>query len=234
VVSAGRSEGKTSQLAGSALIVTCIGFMVVFQVLATKLGYPEILDRPAHEVLPRLLQGGGSLRATWMLYAALPSGLAIAALASFPVLQRSSPIAGLGALISGVLGAVAMTVGLLRWSTLHWTLAEAYQSADAGQREILSSAFDASNLYLGNAIGELCGELLMACFFFLSGFALRGAAGVSRWWSVGSMLSAVLFAVGSLRVLSDVVQPLADFNNLWLGVWLLVHGASLVRLGARG
>ena len=46
------------RVAGIALIVTSLGFVAVFNYLATHFGYPDVLDGEAERVLPALVAGG--------------------------------------------------------------------------------------------------------------------------------------------------------------------------------
>ena len=121
------------RIAGDSLIVSCLGFVIVFQQLDASLDYPGMLDHPASEVLPRLLAGGQTVRAIWSVHAALPIGLGIAAVASSAPRARQST----GALEAG--------------RSLH--------DRRCQSRATLGAVFDAANMYLRNAIGELSGEL---------------------------------------------------------------------------
>ena len=59
-------SGNTAARAGGiALILAAILFMAVFSYLAATFDYPDVLDRPAAEVLPRLVALGSSGRAVW-------------------------------------------------------------------------------------------------------------------------------------------------------------------------
>ena len=59
-------------IGGGSLIAATLLFSAVFVVLARSFGYPDVLDLPAAEVLPRLLALGPGGRAVWVLYGLIP------------------------------------------------------------------------------------------------------------------------------------------------------------------
>lgn len=115
-----------------ALLLGTTGFIAIFLYLRSAFGYPDVLDQSAAEVLPRLAEGGAQLRAAWLLYSALPLTLLIAGIASMPLLEDGGGrgLARLGAAAAS-LAAVVMMLGLLRWPSLHDTLAARWAAAPA-------------------------------------------------------------------------------------------------------
>lgn len=219
-----------ARLGGAMYIAASVGFLVVFSWLATRFGYPDVLDQPAAEVLPKLLALSGAGRAVWILYAILPLTLIGAAVGASDALRRPEGRNGsaltLGVLLQ-VVAALAMTLGLARWSTAQWALAEAWPLADDAQRQTLTVVFDALNSYLGNAIGEFVGEMALYSSFAAFAVAL---------WRVGGRKIAVLGAVtaafgltGMFRNITAVVQPIADVTNLLLPVFLIAFGSAVMR-----
>jgi hypothetical protein len=215
-------------LGGGAYVAASVAFMAVFAWLNARFAYPDVLDQPAADVLPALLALGGAGRAVWVLYALIPLMLIPAAVGTARALRRD---AGGGsaalnlAVMLQVVAALAMTLGLARWSTAQWTIAQAWPVAGAVQRESLTVLFDALNSYLGNAIGEFVGELALygsfAAFAVVLMQAKRRALGVFAW------VTAVLGLVGMFRNVTYVVQPAADVTNVLLPVFLIVFGASI-------
>jgi hypothetical protein len=155
------------------LMAGAAGFVAVFLYLQVTFGYPEVLAHGAADVLPRLAAGGSRLQAAWLIYSALPFSLLLAGIASMRLLEDGAGrgLARLGA-AAACLAAIAMTMGLLRWATVHAVLAERWATATPEQREIYSALFDALNRYLGNFVGELLGELALAGWFACVGVAL--------------------------------------------------------------
>lgn len=222
-------QSRTSAVAGGAcFIVGAVAFVGVFSYLAANFDYPKVLDGAAAEVLPRLRAGGDTMRAIWALYAALPLLLVVGAVGSVSVLPASPGRAALGAVFATI-GSFAMCLGLMRWPSVHWTLAGSWESAGPDARDAIAAVFTGLNLYLGNTIGEFLGEACLGIFFLLSGLAIRAEARFPSWLGTAGAVFAVLFIVGAFRNVLPQVQPLADINNYLLPLWLIVLGGAMIR-----
>jgi hypothetical protein len=212
---------------GLSFVVGAMAFVAVFGYLAANFDYPAILEGSAAEVLPRLRGGGSVMRATWALYAFLPLLLVPGAVAVYLACPSSRGRMTL-ALVAAALGAMAMCLGLMRWPSIHWALADAYVQSDADARASLGAMFLGLNLYLGNYIGEFLGELCLGMFFLLAGFSLADEGRFPKWLGWIGAVFAVLFLVGALRNAMPAVQPVADINNALLPLWMILLGASLM------
>lgn len=212
---------------GLSLIVGALAFVGVFSYLAATFSYPQVLDGSAAEVLPRLRAGGARMRAVWALYALLPLLLIVGAVGTQGALP-SSPGSMTLASAFAVVGALAMCLGLMRWPSIHWVLAEAYESAGAESRHSIAATFAGLNLYLGNYIGEFLGEVCLGLFFLLSALALRAEPHFPAWLALAGIAFALLFLVGALRNAVPQVQPIADINNVLLPLWMIVLGGSII------
>lgn len=217
---------------GMSLVIGAVSFVAVFSYLAANFEYPAVLEGTAAEVLPRLQRGGATMRVVWALYAFLPLLLVPGAVATYIACTRSRDRMTL-ALVSASLGALAMCLGLMRWPSVHWMLAEAYVSGSADVQAGVAAMFRGLNLYLGVYIGEFLGELCLGLFFALTGWSLRVEPGVPKWVGAAGQVFAVLFLIGALRNVTSAVQPIADLNNLLLPLWLLVQGGVLFWLPDR-
>ena len=217
-------------IGGSSLIAATLLFSAVFVYLARSFSYPEVLDLPAAEVLPRLLALGPSGRAVWVLYGLIPLLLIPTAMGVYAAGRQAVPLLARAAVIMAVLSALTMMAGLLRWPSLHWHLALAYADASPGTREAIAATFAASNSYLGNFIGEFLGELFLNTFFLFSSLTLARTASPSRRWLLvlGSAAS-LLGGLAMLRNATPWVEPIAALNNIVLPIWMLVLGVVLLR-----
>jgi hypothetical protein len=216
---------------GACFIGGALAFVAVFSYLAANFGYPDILDGSAAEVLPRLQGGGATMRSVWALYAFLPLLLIPGAISAFfacPASRGRMSIATMAA----ALGALAMCLGLMRWPSLHWMLAEAYGRADPDTQASLSAVFNGMNVYLGKYIGEFLGEMLLGLFFLLTGLSMRIELPFPKWLGWGGIVFAVLFMIGAFRNVTPLAQPVADLNNSLLPLWMIVLGITLIRRGA--
>jgi hypothetical protein len=219
---------------GAALIGGAVAFVAVFGYLAAAFGYPQILDGTAEAVLPRLLATGTMGRAVWALYAFLPLVWIPAGVAAFHALRPSREGSLRVAMLFALVAALAMMLGLLRWPSVHWRLAEAYAEADPGQRATIAAVFAGLNSYLGNYVGEFLGELAMNLFFLLSALAMLAVPSeFPPWMGRLGVTTAAAGLVGMFRNVTDVVAPVAAVNNYLLPLWMIVFGVGLWRYGGR-
>jgi hypothetical protein len=223
----------TVRAGGIALILGAVAFMGVFGYLAAEFDYPAVLDGPASSVLPALLATGVTGRAVWALYGFLPLIWLPAGVGAYCALRRSHPGAMLLALQCAVLSAISMMLGLLRWPTIHWRLAELYVAADASQQQILGATFDGLNLYLGNYLGEFLGELSFNAFFVLSAWALLRSGGAPRWAAIAGVVTGFMGWIGMFRNLTPAVAVAGEINNYLLPIWMIALGIILLRYRER-
>jgi hypothetical protein len=215
----------TIHAGGWSLILGAVAFMAVFGYLAARFDYPVILDGPAETVLPHLLATGSTGRAVWAIYAFLPLVWIPAGVGAYLALRRSHPGSSLLALQCTVVAALAMMLGLMRWPTVHWRLAQLYATADSSQRAVLDALFDGLNTYLGNYLGEFLGELAFNAFFLLTGWALLQ----TRRVAVLGLVAGLAGLVGMFRNVTAAVAPVAAVNNYLLPAWMIVFGVVLAR-----
>src|SRR5262245_15908171 len=112
-----------------SLVVATILFAAVFTYLAATFDYPEVLNRPASDVLPALLGLGMTGRSVWLVYGLIPLLLVPAGLGVNAAVRTRAPHLGRTAMWLSVAAAASMMTGLLRWSTLNWALAQQWASA---------------------------------------------------------------------------------------------------------
>ena len=111
-------------LAGGAL-----AFLGVFAYLAAHFNYPDVLDGPAATALPSLLATGEQGRLVWAIYALLPLIWLPAGVGAYEALAPFQRGTMRLALQFAVVAALAMMLGLMRWPSIHWHLALAFQHA---------------------------------------------------------------------------------------------------------
>jgi hypothetical protein len=214
---------------GIALIAGALAFMAVFAFLAARFDYPGILDGPAAVVLPRLLETGSSGRLAWAIYAFLPLVWLPAGVGAWRAFRRTHPGAMMLALLFAAVSAIAMMLGLMRWPSLHWRLAELQATATPEQQQVIAAVFDGLNTYLGNYIGEFLGELAASAFFLLSSWAMLRSRAVPAWVAGIGLVTGVAGLAGMFRNVSAVADPVAAVNNYLLPLWMIVFGVVLLR-----
>lgn len=214
--------------AGLLLIIAPLIFTAGFTGLQMTFDYPDILRRPAGEVLTRFASAGIDLHIYW--YAMTCAALALipaAVLAALHFWKRDAVLAGLASAF-GILAGLVQALGLIRWVMLVPALASSYTAGGAtdADRAMAAAIFDAANRYLGVGVGEHLGYLFTAL------------------WTL--LISALIFqdrrilAVGgvaiSLGVLAGMLEPFglpmaADINAfafaLW-ALWALALGVALL------
>jgi hypothetical protein len=217
------------RVGGAALIFGAVAFVAVFAYLAARFDYPAVLDGAAADVLPRLLATGDAGRLAWALYAFLPLIWIPAGVGAFHALRHVHEGAMRVAMHFAALSAVAMILGLARWPSIHWELAQTYVTSGAGERTVLATVFDGLNTYLGNYVGEFLGELAFSVFFLLSaGAMLHARSGFPRWLGVFGLLTGLCGLFGMFRNVTGAVDLVAEINNYLLPAWMIAFGIGLV------
>jgi hypothetical protein len=224
-------EQAVVRAGGAALIVGAVAFLGVFAFLAARFDYPSILDGRAGEVLPRLRAIGPTGRAVWALYGFLPLVWIPAGVGAFYALRGPHEGSMRIGMMLALVAAIAMMLGLLRWPSIHWVLAEAYAQGEPAERSAIAALFTGLNSYLGNYIGEFLGELSISVFFLLSALAILARDSAwPRWMGYVGVVTAIAGLVGMFRKTTKVVAPNAALNNYLLPIWMVVFGSGLLRV----
>lgn len=214
--------------AGILLIAVPLVFTAGFTGLQMTFDYPDILRRPAGEVLTRFAAGGWDLHAYWyaMMIAAL--GLIPASvLLARHFAASNGTLAALSA-ATGIVAGLVQALGLIRWVVLVPGLAASYVAPGAADldRAMAASIFDATNLYLGVGVGEHLGYL------FTGAWTLLIAAMIVSSHRILAITGAAL----SFTVLAGMLEPFgvpgaAAVNaigfSLW-ALWALLLGVALL------
>jgi uncharacterized protein DUF4386 len=217
------------RLGGLALIGGALAFMAVFAFLAARFDYPAVLDGSAAVVLPQLLATGSAGRAAWAFYAFLPLIWLPAGVGAYLALRRSHPGSMLLALHCAALAAVSMMLGLMRWPSIHWRLAELHVTATPDQQAVIAAIFDGLNVYLGNYIGEFLGEFSFSAFLLLASWALWRTHVRPRWMASVGLLTGAAGLIGMFRNITSAVAPVAAVNNYLLPVGMILLGIVFLR-----
>lgn len=227
------TELAAVRVGGASLILAALLFIAVFGYLAAQFDYPDVLERPAAEVLPRLVALGAEGRAVWSLYALIPLLLVPAGVGSALALRGAAAGAARTGTAFAFVAAFSMMLGLLRWPSIHWELGRAYATASPSERATLDAVFAGLNAYLGNFLGEFVGELALSLFFLLTAYALLRSVDRPRWLGIGGVVASLIGFVAMFRNVTPAVAPVADANNLVLPLWLVIFGVALLKEHAR-
>ena len=218
------------RVGGLSLIIAAVVFMGVFSYLSARFNYPDVLDGRAADVLPALLATGTTGRAVWAVYALLPLLWIPASVGAFHALRADSEGRTLVGMLFASVSSLAMVAGLMRWPSFHWELARAWGGSDASARLTLETVFNATNLYLGNYVGEFLGELAANVFFVLSASAmLKRTSGFTSWVGWFGVGTGVAGLLGMFRNTVAAAAPVAEVNNYLLPLWMIIFGVSLLQ-----
>jgi len=234
----GRASLASTRILGIATIVFAIAFNVPFATLSSIFEYPDVLRRPAGEILSLFHSGGAGLVLVWHAFALM--ALLFVPLTIALSLRRDRlmlwPGLAIGAAIAGSLAGLTQAIGLWRWVFVVPALAATH--ADPGATEAARASAEATlgliNLYGGVAIGEHIGQLLTALFvLMLSLIQLREG---SRITAVLGFITAATIAAGTGEGLaialgrSGELFSLATIGGfLLLTLWLILTGTGLIR-----
>lgn len=228
-------EAKTVRAIGVVLIVFAVAFNVPYAWLGATFEYPDILRRPAGDILAAFAAGGTSLILTWGAFTLAALVFAPVAVAVSIVTRRasdaSSAVAGLG-----IAAGVTQAIGLSRWVYAVPGLAAAWAGTpDPILRAAIESNFMTLHQFAGVGIGEALGQTLTA--FWLIGVALsqRRHARFGKAVAVTGIAGGVILLTGVVEGLATVIaldpgvfglSALVGF--LVLTVWLIWTGVLCI------
>lgn len=218
-----------SRTAGTFLVAVPLIFTAGFTGLQMTFEYPDILRKPAGEVLTRFASAGAYLHVYWyaMMFAALLMTFGTIA-AGLHFWKRDNLLAALS-VGAGVLAGLVQALGLLRWVMLVPYLAATYVAPGAtkAEQDMTVGLFDAANHYLGMGVGEHLG------YFFTAIWTVLIAAIVFR---TNRIIATSGFIIG-VGVASGMLEPYgvpmtglinAFGYSLW-ALWTLALGVVVLR-----
>jgi hypothetical protein len=226
------------KLTGILFILGAISVNIPYALLIAHFNYPDILRRPAGEILVAFAQGGSSLIYTWLAFAwtGLPIFFAILL---FPKAIRRTADWILGpATIFGVVGAVVQMIGLLRWVFVVPGLAQAYtepQASPAAQ-EAAALIFQAFHQLGGVLLGEHLGQLFTIFWMSLVSLAILRSRLFAPWTGWLGLVAAGVYFLAQGELLATILPDFPQVGPaglagslLWLA-WMVVLGILLLRL----
>lgn len=221
--------------AGILLIVAPLWFNANFALLGKRFDYPDILRRPATEVLDRFRAGGSSLILLWWMFM-LSGSLLIPAVVLLGQALGFTGIVPLAVTV-GVLAGLVQMLGLLRWVYLVPSLARSNvdPGLESGQREANIAVFRAMHQYLGVGVGEHLGYLFTGIWSVLTGIAIVGRDLIPTWMGWVGIVVGVGLVIGSAEFLGRDEEhgwalAGAAVPILYIGwsLWLLAMGIALI------
>jgi hypothetical protein len=218
---AGSSTAIAGRLVtGGLLIAGALVVNVAFVGLGAAFDYPDVLDKPAADVLTTFGNNQIVIGALFLLLAAgaallAPISIRIGQLGDTPALRASVPI--------GVAAAVVQVIGLLRWPLLVPGLADA--AADPAS----ATTFTTLNLILGTLVGETLGYALTAAWTVLVVVGTLGLRWMPRPLGVVGIIAAAMIVAGVAEPLVPGVGLLNFLGYIVWSIWLIAAGTAILR-----
>lgn len=224
------TEKRTGRrLTAGLLIGGVVAVNLAFLGLGAVFDYPNVLNKPAADVLGTFAANQLVISVWFLLLAAgaallAPIAIRVGRLGTSAALRASVPV--------GIAAAAVQVIGLLRWPLLVPGLAARAGDPAAAQ------TFDAANLWLGTVAGETFGYALTA------GWTVLVAVGMHRSVFRGSLTGHLLLITGvasAALIAAGIVEPLdvpgaglANFAGyvVWSG-WLVALAVTVLRGAGR-
>lgn len=223
---------------GAAAIALAIAFNVPFSILGATFDYPNVLRRPAGEVLDQFAAGSAPLILTW--YAFMACALALAVIAPLISVTRARlaahPATAIAAASLGALAGLAQAIGLSRWVFAIPGLANLHAdpAATAEAKLFAERSYALMGALAGVGVGEHIGQLLTAAFIACVG---------RLQWQEKTHVSAILALLTTITLMIGAAEgpalslglsgetfamaTIIGFSGLTL--WLIASGVALVR-----
>jgi len=220
---------RSGNVATAALLVAgAVIVNVAFVGLGSAFDYPDVLGRPAGEVLDLFEQNEAAVIG-W--FALLAFGAGLLGPIAIGVGRLSELQSMRWAVRAGIAAAVVQVIGLSRWVVIvPWLSARASEADRAGDVATAASVEDnfvTINHILGVVIGETFGYALTAAWTLLVILALRSQ--LPAWLRWLGVPAAILIATGLFVPIGVAGTDQANFVGyiLW-SIWLIGLAATLV------
>lgn len=232
------SHDLSPRLAGPLVIAQSLLIFIPLVVLGAAIEWPASLDDPAEVALPRLLENEGTVRFGYLVYLAFSVLFLPAATFITHWISRGRTDTALVRIAVGMATASAALrcIGIVRWLSTMFPMAERWEAADTSTRAVLALQFEATNDY-GGAIGEALGVSLFAVGWLVATVLAGGGAGrtAPRWLLVGGLAAAAVLASSLVSLTGvDPGALLTTAGGTAIGVWMLLSGILILRSPATG
>ena len=217
------------------LVAVPILFNAAFAELGRTFSYPDVLRRPAAEVMQRVLDGRSALALRWWAFL-------LSALLMVPLVVLTTEAVGLhgglGQLVTtvGVLAALVQVLGLVRWVQVVPWLAARHETAGEAEKAVLESELALLNRLLGVAVGEHLGYLLTGAWTALLGIGLLSTP-LPVALAVAGIALGVLLVLCSLEFVARpgehgwrAAEAATPFVYIAWSLWLVALGVLLALL----
>ena len=220
----------------AALFVgAAVAFAAAATVLSATFDWPDVLRRPAAEVLTEFAAGGPALVWTWFATGWTYALLAVPVLLLPAALGRRGDPALRLATSLGAASALLSLVGFLRWVFVVPALADSYVTGDAATRTAVAAAWTAQHQFGGALLGEHLGQLLAVAWSAGLGLVVLRTRVLPRLLGSAGIAVSALYLLNQGDVLATAVPGFPTWepagflgSSLW-GLWVVALGVCLWR-----
>jgi Domain of unknown function (DUF4386) len=231
------SETAFRKLTGIFFIVGAILVNIPYTLLIMNFEYPDILRRPAAEILTKFQAGGSSLVYTWLAFAWVGLPMLFGANMLKRILEKERSPFLETATTFGVLGFVVQVIGLLRWVFVIPVLARLF--TDPGVDPVTQAAivpvFMAVHQYAGVVLGEHLGQFFIILWMTMISTIIYNSPRFSKWVAWLGWIASVVYLLAQTELFETAIPgfPVVGWAGLagsllWL-LWMIVIGVYLVR-----
>lgn len=219
---------STIRTAGILLIAVPLIFTAGFTGLQMTFDYPDILRKPAGDVLTRFAAAGADLHLYW--YAMMSASLLMigAAIAFGLHFWKHDNLLASLSIGAGVLAGLVQALGLLRWVMLVPSLAAMYAAPGATEidQSLAIALFDAANQYLGIGVGEHLGYFFTATWTALASLLIFKNQSLMAYAGIAIALGVTAGMLEPFGVpLTGLINSLS--YSIW-ALWTLILGVLLL------
>jgi hypothetical protein len=229
------SGPATRRTTGALLAGAALTFAVAATVLSATFDWPDVLRRPAAEVLPSFAAGGPALVWTWFATGWSYGLLAVPVLLLPGVLGLRDDPALRVATSLGAVSVLLSLVGFLRWVFVVPALADSWVAGDAPTRTAVAAAWTAQHQFGGALLGEHLGQLLAIAWSVTFSVVVLRTRVLPRWLGGTGVAVGALYLLNQGDVLATAVPGVpvwspAGFlgSSLW-GLWVIALGVCVWR-----
>ncbi|GAA3443521.1 DUF4386 family protein [Planomonospora venezuelensis] len=226
-VALGPLPASGERVRGLLTVAVSLLIFVPLTVLGAAIGWPASLGDPAETALPRLLENELPTRLGYLVYLAYSVAFLPAAV-GVSLWRRQGPVtvAVWIAVGAAAASALARTVGITRWLSTAFPLAEQWRrNPSQATREAIAVQFGTLNDF-GGAIGEILGVSVFAALWLAATIA---GPGLPRWARRAGVPVVVLVAAPAVELAGVDSGALVSLSSASITLWLAAVGVAMAR-----
>lgn len=218
----------SARLTGVLTVLTPLAMGASFGLLSAGFDYPDIMDRPAAEVLRRVHNAGGEVKIYWIgvVLAACVLLLVSVALPTLVAGRHREVNAMVAA--AGAVAALMTVLDTAQWVWLYPNLADRWAAAGPALRRTIEEDWESYHQLLGVGIGRYLATLFSGIWALGLGAMMLSDRRWPRVLGAAGVAAGVLFLASALPGLSFSAWGVLNTVGfaIWF-VWLVASGLLL-------